>query len=130
MCYVHCVVLIYKFCLQVFKLTKKGGESFVQLTPLSIFANQMYLLLYDLKGKLSLPNFESAYQNKFKKACQPSQFGFSTLSSLLMAVPETITVQDNGNYPHKRSIILNSGLQSKYYHLSMLQNVLLHSHLF
>lgn len=100
--------------LQVIKLIKRNGEPFVQLTALSVFANQMYSLLYDHGGRTPLPNFESAYLNKFKKSCQPSEFGFPTLSSLLTAIPETVSVQNNGYYTHKRIIALNMDLKSKF----------------
>lgn len=102
------------FFWQVVKLVKRNNsESMVQLTPISVFANQMYSLLYEHRGRIQLSNFESAYFNKFRKQCQATQFGFQTLSALLQAIPETVSLQNNGYYTHKRIITLNNDLKSK-----------------
>ncbi|EEB14807.1 conserved hypothetical protein [Pediculus humanus corporis] len=104
------------------KVVKKGGETYVQLTLLSVFANQMYLLLSDHKGRIRLYNFESFYQNKFKKPCLPSQFGYPTLTSLLSAIPETVTVQNNEYCPQKRVITLNVDLKSAGFRIPTFNN--------
>ncbi|KAK6624222.1 hypothetical protein RUM44_011081 [Polyplax serrata] len=107
---------------EVVKLVKKGGEVFVQLTPLSMFANQMYLLLSDYKGRIPLLNFESAYLEKFKKPCFPTDFGYPDVSSLLEAIPETVCVQNNGYYTHKRVIALNPDLKNAGFRIPTLNN--------
>lgn len=107
----------------VVKIVKRNSsESMIQLTPISVFANQMYSLLYDHRGRIPLPNFESAYLNKFKKPCQASQFGYQTLSSLLQAIPETVSVQNNGYYTHKRIVALNTDLKNAGFPMPLLNN--------
>jgi hypothetical protein len=93
------------------QVTKRGGDTVVELTPIQMFARNIYLLLFESEGRLSLSAFESAYLHMFGIACQPTQFGHSNIISLLQSIPDTVLLRGRAN---KKTLILNNDLACKY----------------
>jgi hypothetical protein len=93
------------------QVTKHGGDTVVELTPLQMFARNVYLLLFESEGRLPLSAFESAYLDMFGIACQPTQFGHSSIISLLQSVPDTVLLRGRAN---KKTLVLNKVLACKY----------------
>lgn len=77
-------------------------ETFVELTPLQVFACNVQTVLLKHNGKISLPQFEGAYLKIIGSLLRVTQFGFSTTLSLLQAIPCTVTIE---NVRHKRKVI-------------------------
>ncbi|XP_021942540.1 meiosis regulator and mRNA stability factor 1 isoform X2 [Zootermopsis nevadensis] len=93
----------------IIRVTKHGGERVIELTPIQMFARNMYHLLFESDGRLPLSAFESAYLRMFGVVCQPSQFGQSTILSLLQSIPGTVLLRGKSN---KKTLILNKDLAS------------------
>ncbi|XP_026275264.1 meiosis regulator and mRNA stability factor 1 isoform X2 [Frankliniella occidentalis] len=73
-----------------------GSVEYVCLKPLQMFARNVYQLLQDSEGRLPLSSFETSYIQRFGKAVQPAQYGFSSVSALLQALHDIITVKGKG----------------------------------
>lgn len=93
------------------QVTKHGGDTAVELTPIQMFARNIYLLLFESEGRLPLSAFESAYLHMFGIACQPTQFGHSSIISLLQSIPDTVLLRGKTN---KKTLVLNKDLACKY----------------
>lgn len=93
------------------QVTKRGGDTVVELTPVQMFARNIYLLLFESEGRLPLSAFESAYLRMFGIACQPTQFGHSSIISLLQSIPDTVLLRGRTN---KKTLVLNKDLACKY----------------
>lgn len=98
-----------KTCVQIVKT--KFGEEYVQLTPLQLFAQDMYRLLMISDGRLLLTSLEAAYLRLFGTAIQPAVYGYQSVMALITSIPHTVLIE---NKPPKRYIILNRELASKY----------------
>ncbi|XP_023712451.1 meiosis regulator and mRNA stability factor 1 isoform X5 [Cryptotermes secundus] len=93
----------------IIQVTKHGGDTVVELTPIQMFARNIYLLLFESEGRLPLSAFESAYFRMFGIACQPTQFGHSSVISLLQSIPDTVLLRGRAN---KKTLVLNKNLAS------------------
>lgn len=92
----------------VVKISTVNGKQIIELTPLQSFACDLYRVLVSFGGVLSLSQFEKAYLSVVGSACQAAQFGFSTLTALLQALPCTVTVKETRH--RKKTIYLNKKL--------------------
>uniref|UniRef100_A0A8D8QAS1 Meiosis arrest female protein 1 n=1 Tax=Cacopsylla melanoneura TaxID=428564 RepID=A0A8D8QAS1_9HEMI len=107
---------LYKVNIRVEELTglsdvvtvvPKGGVDYVTLTPLQLFAKDIYHLLYACEGKMSLTSVESMYLKMFGTAVQCAVYGHQSLSSLLGSIASVVTIKGK----HKQKIlILNRSL--------------------
>lgn len=93
------------------QVTKHGGDTVVELTPIQMFARNVYLLLFESEGRLHLSAFESAYLDMFGIACQPTQFGHFSIISLLQSIPDTVLLRGKAT---KKTLVLNKDLACKY----------------
>jgi hypothetical protein len=93
------------------QVTKHGGDTVVELTPIHMFARNVYLLLFESEGRLHLSAFESAYLDMFGIACQPTQFGHFSIISLLQSIPDTVLLRGKAT---KKTLVLNKDLACKY----------------
>jgi hypothetical protein len=93
------------------QVTKHGGDTVVELTPIQMFARNVYLLLFKSEGRLHLSAFESVYLDMFGIACQPTQFGHFNIISLLQSIPDTVLLRGKAN---KKTLVLNKDLACKY----------------
>jgi hypothetical protein len=85
----------------------------VELTPIQMFARNVYHLLFESGGRLPLSAFESAYLRMFGTACQPAQFGQLSIISLLQAIPGTVLLRGRAN---KKTLVLNKDLACEYFY--------------
>ncbi|XP_065214486.1 meiosis regulator and mRNA stability factor 1-like isoform X2 [Planococcus citri] len=85
------------------------ADAIIKLTPLEIFARDVYLLMISCEGKLPLNSFENAYLRMYGTAVQPAVYGYQTISALLQAIPQTVVIRGK---PPKRIILLNTELTS------------------
>jgi hypothetical protein len=92
------------------QVTKHGGDTVVELTPIQMFARNVYLLLFESEGRLPLSAFESAYLDMFGIACEPTQFGHSNIISLLQSIPDTVLLRGRAN---KKTLVLSKDLACK-----------------
>jgi hypothetical protein len=92
-------------------VTKHAGNTVVELTPIQMFACNVYHLLFESDGRLPLSAFESAYLRMFGIACQPAQFGHFSIVSLLHSIPETVLLRGRAN---KKTVVLNKDLACGY----------------
>ncbi|XP_060874812.1 meiosis regulator and mRNA stability factor 1-like [Metopolophium dirhodum] len=100
---------------ETIKIVKtKFGEEYVQLTPLQLFAQDMYRLLMISDGRLLLTSLEAAYLRLFGTAIQPAVYGYQSVMALITSIPHTVLIE---NKPPKRYIILNRELASVGIHL-------------
>jgi len=118
--YAKCFTLIfsvYTHCiLTSVQVTKHSGDAVVELTPIQMFACNVYHLLFESGGRLPLSAFESAYLRMFGTPCQPAQFGqFSTIS-LLQSIPGTVLLRGRSN---KKRLVLNKDLACEYLFICM-----------
>lgn len=86
-----------------------AADAIIKLTPLEIFARDVYLLMISCEGKLPLNSFENAYLRMYGTAVQPAVYGYQTISALLQAIPQTVVIRGK---PPKRIILLNTELTS------------------
>lgn len=94
---------------QVIK-NNSSADAIIKLTPLEIFARDVYLLMISCDGKLPLNSFENAYLRMYGTAVQPAVYGYQTISALLQAIPQTVVIRGK---PPKRIILLNTELTCK-----------------
>ncbi|KAI5728499.1 hypothetical protein M8J77_017039 [Diaphorina citri] len=91
----------------IVRIVRKNGNEFVSLTSLQLFAKDIYHLLYSCDGKISLSSLEPMYLKTFGTAVQCAVYGHQSLSSLLGAIANVVTVKGK----HKQKIlILNRSL--------------------
>lgn len=83
----------------------------MELTPIQMFARNMYHLLFESGGRLPLSAFESAYLRMFGTPCQPAQFGQFSVISLLQSIPGTVLLRGKAN---KKRLVLNKDLACEY----------------
>jgi hypothetical protein len=83
----------------------------MELTPIQMFARNVYHLLFEAGGRLPLSAFESAYLHMFGTACQPAQFGQFSIISLLQSIPGTVLLRGRAN---KKTLVLNRDLACEY----------------
>lgn len=93
------------------QVTKHAGETVIELTPIQMFARNLYHLLFESGGHLPLSAFESAYLRMFGVACRPAQFGQLTTVSLLQSIPGTVLLRGRTN---KKTLVLNEDLACGY----------------
>jgi len=93
----------------VIQVTKHSGDTVVELTPIQMFACNVYHLLFESGGRLPLSAFESAYLCMFGTPCQPAQFGQFSIISLLQSIPGTVLLRGRAN---KKRLVLNKDLAS------------------
>lgn len=82
----------------------------MKLTPIEIFARDVYLLLMFCDGKLPLNSFENAYLRMYSTAVQPAVYGYQTTQALLQAIPHTVVLRGK---PPKRIMMINAELSCK-----------------
>ena len=82
-----------------------NDEEFIELTPLHSFACNLYRVMMNYGGVLKLSQFETAYLSTIGSVCKPTDYGFPTISTLLQALPCTITI--NLSRRKKNVIYLN-----------------------
>ncbi|KAK3909373.1 Meiosis regulator and mRNA stability factor 1 [Frankliniella fusca] len=119
----------------IFEVVQDADSSveFVTLKPLHIFARSVYQLLQDSDGRLPLSSFESSYIQRYGKAVQPAQLGFPSVSALLQALQDIVTVKgkgqrrflvlediqsDNSSYPSDGTKTWTALVSDTYDHLS------------
>ncbi|KAL1452642.1 hypothetical protein WDU94_006853 [Cyamophila willieti] len=91
----------------VVTVVSKGGVDYLTLTPLQLFAKDIYHLLYACDGKMSLTSLESMYLKMYGTAVQCAVYGHQSLSSLLGSISSVVTIKGK----HKQKIlILNRSL--------------------
>jgi hypothetical protein len=83
----------------------------VELTPIQMFACNVYHLLFASGGRLPLSAFESEYLRMFGIPCQPAQFGQFSMISLLQSIPGTVLLRGRAN---KKRLVLNKDLACEY----------------
>lgn len=84
----------------------------IELTPIQCFACNVYRVLMNYGGSLSITQFESAYLNVIGSACRAAQFGYPTLTALLQSLSCTVILKENRN--KKKIVHLNKKLACKY----------------
>ncbi|KAK9300350.1 hypothetical protein QLX08_006896 [Tetragonisca angustula] len=89
----------------VVQFTMVNDEEFIELTPLHSFACNLYRVMMNYGGVLKLSQFETAYLSTIGSVCKPTDYGFPTISTLLQALPCTITI--NLSRRKKNVIYLN-----------------------
>ncbi|XP_025194845.1 meiosis regulator and mRNA stability factor 1 isoform X2 [Melanaphis sacchari] len=100
---------------ETIKIVKtKFGEEYVHLTPLQLFAQDMYRLLMISDGRLLLTSLEAAYLRLFGTAIQPAVYGYQSVMALITSISHTVLIE---NKPPKRYIVLNKELASVGIHL-------------
>ncbi|XP_012273569.1 meiosis regulator and mRNA stability factor 1 isoform X2 [Orussus abietinus] len=80
---------------EVVQFTTINGESFVELAPLQGFACDLYRVLTRYGGSMNASQFENAYQTIIGQPLRVSQFGYSSLTALLQALPCTVTLKES-----------------------------------
>lgn len=80
------------------------------MTPLQLFAQDMYRLLMISDGRLLLTSLEAAYLRLFGTAIQPAVYGYQSVMALINSISHTVLIE---NKPPKRYIVLNKELASK-----------------
>ncbi|XP_063990688.1 meiosis regulator and mRNA stability factor 1 isoform X2 [Diachasmimorpha longicaudata] len=93
---------------EIVKFSGDGENESIQLTPLQCLACNIYKILMSQGGRLSLQKFEAGYLNAFKKSLNPAQYGFSTISALLQALPCTVTIKETRT--KKKNLFLSKKL--------------------
>ncbi|XP_069692388.1 meiosis regulator and mRNA stability factor 1 isoform X2 [Periplaneta americana] len=93
----------------IVQITKRDGGVYVELTPIQMFARNIYHLLFESDGRLPLSSFEAAYLHKYGVACQPAKFGHVNVVSLLQSIPDVVMLRGRA---HKKTLVLNLNLAS------------------
>ncbi|XP_011707521.1 PREDICTED: meiosis arrest female protein 1 homolog isoform X4 [Wasmannia auropunctata] len=78
----------------VVRFTVINGEQFIELTPLHRFACELYRVMLNYGGTLSLSQFDVSYLNVTGTTCKPAQYGFPTITALLQALPCTVMIKE------------------------------------
>ncbi|XP_012256062.2 meiosis regulator and mRNA stability factor 1 isoform X2 [Athalia rosae] len=92
----------------VVRISTIGEKQLIELTPLQSFACNLHRVLMNYGGVLNLSRFENAYIKIVGSACQAAQYGFSTLTALIQALPCTVTLKETRH--RKKTIYLNKKL--------------------
>lgn len=80
------------------------AAGWLQLVPLQMFARDVQILLPEYNNSLPLQQFETAYAERFGRPCQPTVYGFPSIASLLLAIPDIVHLRGRRN---KRVILLS-----------------------
>lgn len=83
------------------------SEELVELTPIQLFAQDVYQLLLKSDGRLPLGSFDAAYHRSFGSPPLPAQFGCSSTLALLQSVDHVVSISGRGS---KRLLVLNNEL--------------------
>lgn len=94
------MIIILLMCVQV-------SEELVELTPIQLFAQDVYQLLLKSDGRLPLGSFDAAYHRSFGSPPLPAQFGCSSTLALLQSVDHVVSISGRGS---KRLLVLNNEL--------------------
>ncbi|XP_070163124.1 meiosis regulator and mRNA stability factor 1 isoform X2 [Polyergus mexicanus] len=78
----------------VVRFTVVNGEQFIELTPLHRFACDLYRVIMNYGGTLNLSQFDVSYSTIIGSPCKPAQYGFPTITTLLQALPCTVTIKE------------------------------------
>ncbi|XP_054265497.1 meiosis regulator and mRNA stability factor 1-like [Macrosteles quadrilineatus] len=71
-------------------------DNSVQLTPLELFARDVYELLRSSDGRLALSSFESAFRRNFGALPSPAKLGYSSTLTLLQAIGHVVQITSRG----------------------------------
>lgn len=91
-----------------------GEVQCICLKPLQVFARSVYQLLQECDGQLPLSTFETCYIQRFGKAVQPAQFGFSSLMALLQSLQDIFGIKGKGQ---RRFLVLETSAESNSYYI-------------
>lgn len=84
----------------------KVSDGYIELYPLQLFARNLRCLLMTHHNKLPLSQVEAKYMEYFNVPCNPAEYGFPSLSAILLAIPHIITIKGKA---FKRMLYLNQG---------------------
>ena len=76
----------------------------IRFTPLQLFSRQVHILLNENGGRVPLSNFETFYNERFGTSCRPSNYGHSSILSLLQAISQLVVIRGKGT---KRILMVN-----------------------
>jgi len=76
----------------------------IRFTPLQLFSRQVHILLNENGGRIPLINLENYYTERFGTSCRPSNYGHSSILSILQAIPQLVVIRGKGT---KRVLMIN-----------------------
>lgn len=86
----------------------QGTVEYIELKPLQVLARNILQLLQAADGCIPLQMFETSYLQRFGKAVQPAQYGFSSVPALLQALQDIFSIKGKGQ---RRYLVLESNLE-------------------
>lgn len=92
-------------------------EPVIRFTPLQLFSRQVHILLNENGGRIPLINFENYYTERFGNSCRPSNYGHSSILSILQAIPQLVVIRGKGT---KRILMINKEMTGMWHFLNQM----------